>query len=130
MALWLFSFVGTEINRFMSGWLLDRLILLFWTHPFPMVWATQLSFRPAQALGFLVSGWTVGWLHRNHGPAMVVAFAATVLAWTLYDEVHTGLTRTNPAPYPLLDMLFLPLPLLIVVAGLWSSRTYTQERQP
>lgn len=127
-ALWLFSFVGAEINRFMSGWFLDRLILVFWTHPFPMMWATQLSFRPALALGFLMSGWVVGQLHRTNRPAMVVAFAATVLLWTAYDEVQAALTRNTPAPYPLLDMLFAPLPLLIVVGGLWGSRIDLRER--
>ena len=124
-ALWLFSFVGSEINRFMSGWVLDRLIWLFWTHPFPMMWATQLSFRPALALGFLTSGWIVGQLHRTNRPATVLAFAATVLVWTTYDEVQEVLTRSGPTPYPLLDVLFAPLPLLIVVGGLWGSRSRT-----
>lgn len=128
MALWLFSFVGAEINRFMSGWFLDRLILVFWTHPFPMMWATQLSFRPALALGYLVSGWVVGQLHGTNRPAISMAFAATVLLWTAYDEVQTALTRSTPAPYPLLDMLFSPLPLLIVVGGQWGSRIDRRER--
>ena len=121
-ALWLFSFIGVEINRFMSGWLLDRLILVFWTHPFPMMWATQLWFRPAVALGFLVSGWVVGQLHHTNRSAMVLAFAATAVLWTLYRDVQAVVTRNTPTPYPLVDLLFAPLPLLIVVGGLWGPR--------
>ncbi|MBM3821012.1 MAG: hypothetical protein FJW14_18630 [Acidimicrobiia bacterium] len=120
--LWLFSFVGVEINRFMSGWFLDRLILLFWTHPFPMMWATQLSYRPALALGYLISGWTVARLHRTHRPAMLVAFTMTVLLWTGYDEVQRSLTRSTPVLYPVFDVVFAPLPLLILVGGVWSAR--------
>lgn len=59
-ALWVLSLLEAEINRFMSGWVLDRLILIFWTHPFPMMWATQLWNRPATALSFVLSGWVVG----------------------------------------------------------------------
>jgi hypothetical protein len=84
--MWLFSFVAVEINGFMSGWVLDRLILLFWTHPFPMIWATQLSSSPAMALSFLISGWIVGRLHRHNRPAMLIAFTLTVLAWSMYND--------------------------------------------
>jgi hypothetical protein len=126
-ALWLFSFVGVEINRFMSGWLLDRLILLFWTHPFPMMWATQLWFRPALALGFLVSGWVVGQLHHSNRSAMVVAFTATVLLWTAYNDIQ-ALMRNTQTSYPLVDILFTPLPLLIVVGGLWGPRIHLRDR--
>jgi hypothetical protein len=129
-ALWLFSFVGAEINRFMSGWFLDRLILVFWTHPFPMMWATQLSTRPAQTLGFLISGWVVARLHRAHGPAMLMAFTGTVVLWTAYVEVHAALMRTTPVPYPLLDVLLKPLPLLILVGVMWTSQANRPRQDP
>jgi hypothetical protein len=120
--LWLFSFVGAEINRFMSGWVLDRVILVFWTHPFPMLWATQLSTRPAMALGFVISGWAVGRLHRNNRPAMLVVFTLTVLAWSIYGDVMRLMTSSNiPASFRLVRLMFTPLPLLILVGGFWGT---------
>jgi hypothetical protein len=120
--LWLFSFVGIEINRFMSGWVLDRLIVLFWTHPFPMIWATQLSTRPAMALSFLISGWVVGRLHRHHRPAMLIAFTLTVLAWSMYNDAVRLLRPSSiPTSYQFVRLMLTPMPLLILIGGLWRS---------
>jgi hypothetical protein len=120
--MWLFSFVGTEINRFMSGWVLDRLIVWFWTHPFPMIWATQLSSRPAMALSFLISGWIVGRLHRHCRPAMLIAFMLTVLAWSMYNDAMSLLRPSSiPTSYRFVRLVFTPMPLLILIGGLWRS---------
>jgi hypothetical protein len=120
--MWLFSFVAVEINGFMSGWVLDRLILLFWTHPFPMIWATQLSTRPSMALSFLISGWIVGRLHRHNRPAMLIAFMLTVLAWSIYNDAMRLLRPSSiPMSYHLVRLLLIPLPLLILVGGFWRS---------
>jgi hypothetical protein len=123
VTMWLFvSLVAVEINQFMSGWVLDRLILLFWTHPFPMIWATQLSTRPAMALSFLISGWVVGRLHPHNRLAMLTVFMATVLAWGIY---HDEMRRIRPtgieAPYHFVRLMLTPMPLLILVGGFWGS---------
>jgi len=127
--IWLFSFVAVEINQFMSGWVLDRLIVLFWTHPFPMIWATQLTTRPAMALSFLISGWVVGRLHHDNRLAMLTVFMVTVFAWSIY---HDEMRRMRPAgvaaPYHYVRLMLTPMPLLILIGGFWrSTRKHSLE---
>ena len=108
-------------------WLLDPVIMAFGSHPFVMVWATQLWFRPVEAFGYLISGRLVGLSHPRSRTMAVVAF--TLLALVL-ETLKTGylfwlglVWVTGQLPYYWgLSIAFTAMPLLVLVGGLWRSR--------
>lgn len=108
-------------------WLLDPVIMAFGSHPFVMVWATQLWFRPVEALGYLISGRLVGLSHPRHRTMAVLAFTLLALALEAYKTAYLfwlGLVWVTGRPpyYWGLSIAFTALPLLVLVGGLWRSR--------
>jgi hypothetical protein len=114
-------------------WFLDPVIAAFGSHPFVMLWATQLWFQPIEALAYLISGRVVGLLHPGHRPMPVVAFTLLALALNALKTVYLlwlGLVWVSGGlPYYWgLSIAFTAMPLLALVGGLWRSRRDEPDR--
>ncbi|HYE86041.1 MAG TPA: hypothetical protein VEA16_06785 [Vicinamibacterales bacterium] len=100
VALWVFyAALGDDINRFASGWLLDRLVLLRWdalaegSDTFVMLFATRLYAWPVSIIGFVLSGWLVAMVNRRAAASGLAVFAATLLlvSMSASDIIRSGL---------------------------------------
>jgi hypothetical protein len=115
-------------------WFLDPVIMAFGSHPFVMLWAVQLWFRPIEAAGYLIAGWLVGVTHPNNRRTAVVAFTLLLLvlsAWeTAYRFWHDLVWITHRVPdYWGLSLLFALLPLLALVGGLSGQKADSAGRR-
>jgi len=99
VALWAFyTGLGDDINRFASGWMLDRLVLLRWdalaegSDTFVMLFATRLYAWPVSIIGFVLSGWLVAMVNRRSAASGLAVFAATLLLVSIFasDIIRSG----------------------------------------
>jgi hypothetical protein len=114
----------------MEGWALDWLIVHLGSHPFVMLWATELWYRPVQAASYILCGWIVARTHRSSRSVVVATFMATVLvrtAWLTAASLEWQRHIYTYNPYQNADLAFIALPLLIMVGG-WLERPHRTER--
>jgi hypothetical protein len=108
-------------------WLVDPIVHAFGSHPFTMLWATELWFRPVECAIYLASGWTVGVLHRRHRGAMVFAFTVALLLMNVASTVPrvwgmiSGDASVPPAHW-LVAIVLTALPLVALVGGRRAGR--------
>jgi hypothetical protein len=124
LATWVFSRVlGRPLNRFFNGWVLDQFIFTLGSHPFVMLWATNLFFWPGMITVSLISGWIVARLHRRHAgvllPFMLVMFGQA-FAQALSIALNPYANRPALVFYAL-SRTFIP-PLFILIGAIWARR--------
>ena len=113
--------VTVPISRIVMGtWVLDWLIVHLGSHPFVMLWATQLWTRPLQAASYVLCGWIVAKTHRQSAEIILATFMATVLvrfaiATAQYFAVQHRIY--DHVAHPEIEITFMALPLLILVGG-------------
>lgn len=123
--------VVVPINVVVMGrWALDWFIVHLGSHPFVMLWATELWMRPLQAVAFVVCGWIVSRTHRQSRWIVVSTFMATVLvrtAWVTSSSLAWQRHIYAYNPYQGVEIGFIALPLLILVGG-WLERPRETQR--
>jgi hypothetical protein len=125
---WLATWVCWEstrpIGRLFSGWVLDQLIFEFGSHPFVMLWATDLSAWPRLIAVYLVSGWVVARLHPRFA-GMLLAFVLVTLVTAFYLSLSGTLMRMTTYPdqpvrvFSIVSRTLLP-PLFTLIGGYYG----------
>ncbi len=116
VATWVCWELTRPMNGMFSGWLLDQMIFKFGSHPFVMLWATDISAWPRLIAASLASGSVVAGLHRQH-PGLLLAFVGVTLVTAFVDALPTVLFplypghvgRPNPGFYLISRTLLPPL---------------------
>jgi MFS family permease len=128
LATWVLSgVIGRPLNRFFNGWVLDQFIFTWGSHPFVMLWATNLFFWPRMITVNLISGWIVARLHRRHAGVLLAFMLVTfgqAFAHALSIALLPYANRPNPVFYVISQTLIPPLFILI---GAFLARERREE---
>lgn len=126
---WLCVRLTVPWRRVLNGWVLDQLIITLGSHPFVMLWATDLHRYPVTMIAGAASGWVVGRLHREHGTlvfvfatamglrALVGALSVVLIPWTTMP----GYVNVPAPVFTLVSHTLVP-PLCILWGGLYGLR--------
>jgi hypothetical protein len=126
VAAWVCWEITRPIGRLFSGWVLDQLIFEFGSHPFVMLWATDLSAWPRLIAVYLVSGWVVARLHPRFA-GMLIAFVLVTLVTAFYLSLSGTLMRMTIYPdqpirvFSIVSRTLLP-PLFTLIGGYYGLR--------
>ena len=122
LASWVFSrVIGRPLNRFFNGWVLDQFIFTLGSHPFVMLWATNLFVWPGIITVSLMSGWIVARLHRGHA-GVLFAFVLVMFGQAFAQALSIALNPYANRPalvFYLISRTFIP-PLFILIGAIWA----------
>jgi len=120
--------IAAPISRVvMGGWVLDWMIVHLGSHPFVMLWATQLWWRPVTAATYLVCGWLVARTHARSADIILAVLMAPVLIASALSTVEYLVTQHRAyghVAYPNFEIAFTMLPFLLFVGGWLATRSY------
>ncbi len=71
------SLAARPLQHFLNGWVADQIVVTLGSHPFGMLWATDLHGLPVITLVALASGWVTALFHR--GTPSVMLWAALIM---------------------------------------------------
>jgi hypothetical protein len=123
-ATWVCWEVTRPIRGLFSGWVLDQLIFQFGSHPFVMLWATDLSAWPRLMAVYLISGWVVARLHPRCA-GLLLGFVLVTLVTAFYLSLSGTLMRMTIYPdqpirvFSIVSRTLLP-PLFTLIGGYYG----------
>lgn len=127
------SWTTLPLRHFLNGWVTDRMLVILGSHPFAMLWATDLHSLPVIALVALASGWSTALFHR--GTPSVMLWAALIIGahssasalWAASIPWRTDPPYVNLVSPTLFVVARTVLPPLCILAG---SLLALRPRQP